>query len=425
MTKKFFPVILLGSILLGGCLPNRVTLEPKKGDPIYNQKNEFLDNYFRFVTPAEYPEFIALSTADDFRKFEENFWKKRDTNPLTPENEFKQLIDSRIADIKNEILANQGILFRAAGGLKGEMAQVYLLYGHPNCSDCIRKLPEGRTHAALIVWYYFDSHNKPLFRYLFYEKFGKTILFKNYTPVLSEDTLFNPIMSPLSYISNGIVISPQDVYEIWLELEFNDPDWAFRGALLEFSFYTDVRIDEALDPPEPASLVMARFKPVMTGQPDDLSGKKFFNNRFFSFIPAELNISKENRPSFSLSVGFANIDWEIKEDKTELSLNLRISFQNKKTGDIKEFAARLFKEFPVQEIEEKIKDGPVNGKAVPIKMSILLDGVRNFASSAKPGSTLRQLINELEPGEYVVNVDLRHSVTKKYSGGWREEMVIR
>ena len=57
-------------------------------------------------------------------------------------------------------------------------------------------------------------------------------------------------------------------------------------------------------------------------------------------------------------------------------------------------------------------------------MEILLDDILNFAQIAKPQQTLGQLIDNLEPGHYIINVDLRHAVTKKSAGGWREEIII-
>ena len=161
--------------------------------------------------------------------------------------------------------------------------------------------------------------------------------------------------------------------------------------------------------------VTAKKKPSFLGQPEDLSDKKFLNNSYHSFIPAELKINKDNRPSFTLITGYSDLDWEVRGDQAEFVLDLRISFQNKETLAIKEFSARLLKAKPLDEVEKK--------RSIVI-MEILLDDILNFAQIAKPQQTLGQLIDNLEPGHYIINVDLRHAVTKKSAGGWREEIII-
>lgn len=427
MARNLFFVVLISCCMsLGGCFSLKsVSVDPRSSDPLYKQKSEFLNRYFFFVTEAESKEFIALATPESFDKFTEEFWKKRDINPLTPENEFKDIIDQRIRDIENEVLALDGVLFKAHGGLRGEVAHVYLFYGRPNCPDCIRKLSEGRYHTDLMVWYYFDARDKPVFRFLFYNNFGVTKLFRNYVPVLSEQALFNTTASPLKEISNRIVTDVQDLYYLWEELDQEDQDWAFRGALFEFSYYSDVHIDDYLDAPEPAALTAARSKPAIIGQPEDLSERKFLYSSSNSFIPAQLEISKDGEPHFILLIGYSDVDWEINGETAEAVLDLRMSFQNKSTRAIEEFAARLSIKLPREQVENKRNGAVVGGKLVPIIMKIHIDGIENFVRPAEYRPNLRELVGFLEPGQYIVNVDLRHKVTKKYAGGWREEFTIK
>ena len=98
-------------------------------------------------------------------------------------------------------------------------------------------------------------------------------------------------------------------------------------------------------------------------------------------------------------------------------MDLRISFQNKTIKNIKEFSVRLLNVKSRQEVEIKKRNSVI--------MSIPLDGIQNFARPEKPQETLRQLVDSLEPGTYIVNVDLRHPVTKKSAGGWREEITVK
>lgn len=438
MTRKLLVAILMVfSVISLGCGGKRVKVDPN--DPVWKYKQEFLLNYGFFVTNKEIVSYYQdalgiagkekeifenLKTIEDIDKFIEVFMKVRDYDPNTPENEFKATIDQRIQDIKNEIFSADMDIpltrFDRNGGLKGDLAHVYLLYGMPHFKA---KLSQGGNHVELMVWYYFDFQGKPIFKFLFYDKYGLVRLFKNHMPG-NADNLFNPLISPLKEISNRFVNTPEELYEVWRELELKDPEWAFIGALLQFSYYSDVVIEGggtkrlgALDPPAPAVLTAARFKPTILGQPDDLTKREFINNSYHSFIPVKLEITKDSRPSFNLVLGYKDIDWELKGDNAEFVLDLRISFQNKMTKDIKEFSVRLLGLKPRTEVALKIRNS--------VMITISLDGIQNFARPEEPQQVLRQLIESLEPGAYVVNVDLRHPVTKKSAGGWREEIVVK
>ena len=433
MKYKILAVLILMAASLGGCGGKVINLNPASGDLIYKQKSDFLRKYFYFVTPAEREGFVALATVQDFDKFVNDFWKRRDTDPLTPENEFKDIVDSRLKDIENEIFATDSDILgtRFRNDLRSDLAHVYLLYGMPHYKA---KLSEGKTYVDLMVWYYFDAQGKPLFRFLFYQKYGDVRLFRNHMPVLIESMLFDPLISPLKEIANWFGISTsEELYQIWQELELKDIGWAFRSALFEFSYYPDIvmeggsdKIFGALDPPEPAALTAEKFEPVITGQPEDVADRQFINSQFNSFIPAEFNITGSDRPSFSIVVGYASVDWEIKNENAETAWDLRMSFQNKQDKNVKEFLVRLTIVKPHEEVESKRKGVSVaNGLIAPVVMDISLDGIQDFTRK-EPRATLREFIDkELKPGIYILNVDLRHAVTKKSVGGWREEIVIK
>ena len=433
MKYKILAVLILMAASLGGCGGKVINLNPASGDLIYKQKSDFLRKYFYFVTPAEREGFVALATVQDFDKFVNDFWKRRDTDPLTPENEFKDIVDSRLKDIENEIFATDSDILgtRFRNDLRSDLAHVYLLYGMPHYKA---KLSEGKTYVDLMVWYYFDAQGKPLFRFLFYQKYGDVRLFRNHMPVLIESMLFDPLISPLKEIANWFGISTsEELYQIWQELELKDIGWAFRSALFEFSYYPDIvmeggsdKIFGALDPPEPAALTAEKFEPVITGQPEDVADRQFLSSQFNSFIPAEFNITGDGRPSFNIVIDYAAVDWEVKNENVETVWNLRMSFQNKLSKNIKEFEVRLTLVKPGEEVESKRKGVPaVNGLTAPVVMDISLDGIQVF-SQKESQLTLREFIDkELEPGTYILNVDLRHAVTKKFVGGWREEIVIK
>src|SRR3989344_8138885 len=201
--------IIVAMVFVAGCaVGKRVNIDPS--NPVYKPKSEFEVNYGLFITPNEEKNgyaagfcpglaeletvkpFNEIDTLAEFLKFEKCFWEIRDTDPNTPENEFKELIDGRIQDIKNEIFATDldipGTRFEINGGLKGDLAHVYLLWGVPHFKE---KLPVNRNvfRFELMAWYYFYD-GRVLASFLFYENYGRVRLFKEHAPLFGFETLF-------------------------------------------------------------------------------------------------------------------------------------------------------------------------------------------------------------------------------------------
>ncbi len=415
--------VLSFAIVITGCGPKRVNTAP---DPVQVSKREFLDRYGFFITDNEmkkgYPElkepirpFKEIDTEYEMNRFETHFWEIRDTDPKTPENEFRDQIDERIVDIQNEIFWGdpdiQGTRFDKNGGLRGDMAHIYLLYGAPSYKE---KMNEGAYHGDLMVWYYIDQNEKPLFRFLFYSKIsGSNKVFRNYTGYL-EDTL--------KELSSRGFLSIDELNEMWDELLRSDTSGAFRAAMFEFSYYTDVTVDKALESPEPVALTAQRAKPVALGQPADLEGHTFLvKSPYHSFLPAFLRLGtnpNNGNPSFALFPGFSDVDWELKDGKAEAVFDLRISFQNKATRSVKEFMTRLVINSPPDTDPQTFLNDR-KGQHFPLA----LDTTRNWTDPEKP--TLRQVIDQqLASGTYIVNIYFEHALTKKYVA-WREEVTVK
>ncbi|MBI2674548.1 MAG: hypothetical protein HYX22_02325 [Candidatus Yanofskybacteria bacterium] len=438
-------------LLLSGCAGKKIKIDPS--NPVYGPKNDFERDYGFFITPDEKkngyaagfclglarPEtiqpFNEIDTLAEFRKFEKCFWDIRDTNTQTSQNEFKVLIDGRLKDIENEIFASDidipGTRFQGpSGGLKGDLAHVYLLWGAPAPGNKA-KLNKGSYHTELTVWYYFFN-NRVLFSFLFYNDHGRVRLFKEYGALFGLD-LFDPLASPLRLIGNRPANTREEMMEIWNELEYNDPEEIFRNALFRFSSYKDWVVENgngkdkfgAIDPPIPIMLAAKRFRPTILGQPNIPEGTELFENGYHSFIPVDLQIAADpigGRPSFSFTVAYADLDWEVKDKTAEAVLNVRISFQNKKTRALDEFETRVVFKGPRQAVESLIRGkNPKTGE--PNSRTVDLNGMMNFAAG-KDQATLRQLIDGFEQSEYVVNIYFQHTLTKKYNT-WREEIEIK
>ena len=436
---RILAALIILSIIASGCAGKRINFEPKPDDPIYKEKTEFLRSHFHLVTPAEGEQFILLATVEQFKKFEDDFWKKRDTDPNTPENEYKDRIDSRLKDIENEIffgdVDTSGVRFDTNGGLRGDMAHVYILYGMPSFKA---RIPEGNRHVELMVWYYVDYRSRPLMRFLFYKDGGRMRLFKNHLSIVSEEYLFNPAFSPLRELSNrpGLVTA-EEMYLLWNEIISKDEvifldayrELAFTTAFFEFSYYTELEkgvrwtIDKALEPPEPAAITAARSKPSIIGQPNIPKGSELTENGYSSFLPSYLRTSAgPDNPTFlMLTILRKNLDWVKQENEAKpyaTNLNLRISFQNKKTRKLTEFVSYFRFELSQAEFDRRDDKGELFGVSVVFPLTL-----QSF-DGEKLGPTLGETVKQLEPGEYVVNIYLQHTITKKYNT-WREEIVIK
>jgi len=422
-------------LLSSGCIGKRINFEPKSGDPIYEEKKDFYDKYFRLVTENEkrygYPDlpepirpFGEIDNSDEFSKFKEHFWHIRDTNPNTPENEFKELVDGRLRNVENEIFAADidipQTFFSRNGGLRGDLAHVYLLYGAPNYKD---KMSGDTTHVDLMVWYYIDIDNRVLMAFLFYEKYDRFRIFRN------QEIAALDIKVVLKEISTSGAFTSDEGYQlIWDELLLKDPEGAFIRAMFSFSDYSHLNkntkwtIDEALKPPEPASLTAERFKPTILGQPNIPEGTELFESGYRSFLPAyvRINVRSDNLTFLMVVILRKNVDWA-KQDNEEkpyaANLNLRISFQNKKTLKLTEFTSYFRFELSQVEFDKRDDKGELFGSSVIFPVALQYFDGENF------GPTLGETLKQLEPGEYVVNIYLQHTLTKK-DNALREEIVI-
>jgi len=91
------------------------------------------------ITPEEKRAFMMLSSDDQREQFIDVFWRTRDTNPATSENEYRAEHYARIA------YANQNFAFGDMAGWQTDRGRIYITHGKP---DEIRKGIAGE------VWVY-------------------------------------------------------------------------------------------------------------------------------------------------------------------------------------------------------------------------------------------------------------------------------
>ncbi|HBB87384.1 MAG TPA: GWxTD domain-containing protein [Blastocatellia bacterium] len=126
-----FPLLLAGGSIFGFAQDPRQTQDPMEKPR--NVKTELKKAYKDWlekdvtyvITDEERKAFKKLATDDEREKFIEEFWRRRDPDPDTDENEFKEEYYERIA-YANEHFAS-GI-----PGWKSDRGRIWIMYGKPD-----------------------------------------------------------------------------------------------------------------------------------------------------------------------------------------------------------------------------------------------------------------------------------------------------
>ncbi len=105
----------------------------------------FFDQCKYIASVDEIDQYAKLTTVNGKREFLYNFWKKRDPEPSTKENEFKDEYLKRIDYVERHF----GTMNRH--GYKTDRGRVYLMYGE---YDQIDRFPNPTNRKPYEIWYY-------------------------------------------------------------------------------------------------------------------------------------------------------------------------------------------------------------------------------------------------------------------------------
>jgi GWxTD domain-containing protein len=134
--KAAFRLAILLSVLISGSLTLFAQNTQKSQDPMDKPRNvkpelkkaykDWLDKDVTYIiTDEERKAFKKLQTDDERERFIEEFWRRRDPDPDTDENEFKEEYYERIA-YANEHFSS-GI-----PGWKSDRGRIWIMYGKPD-----------------------------------------------------------------------------------------------------------------------------------------------------------------------------------------------------------------------------------------------------------------------------------------------------
>jgi len=133
-----FPLLMAGASLFGFAQDPRQAQDPMEKPrnvkpELKKAYKDWLDKDVTYIiTDEERKAFKKLATDDEREKFIEEFWRRRDPDPDTDENEYKEEYYERIA-YANEHFAS-GI-----PGWKSDRGRIWIMYGKPD---------ERETHPA-------------------------------------------------------------------------------------------------------------------------------------------------------------------------------------------------------------------------------------------------------------------------------------
>jgi len=180
MTSKKSPSAVVIFILLAlfsffntGSGQESTQSEKKKPEPLSEWSKQWLEEVVPYIiTETEKRIFKNLPTEVERGKFIANFWKRKDPNPETPENEFKIEYYKRIA------LANKFFGVSGIDGWRTDRGKIYILLGPP--SEIQRDFSQSASsfstfHGPKETWNYWGLSNPRLpynLEFTFVDKFG-------------------------------------------------------------------------------------------------------------------------------------------------------------------------------------------------------------------------------------------------------------
>ncbi|MDP2209672.1 MAG: GWxTD domain-containing protein [Bacteroidota bacterium] len=137
------------------------------------------------ITDAEKKQFGKLTELDAKRKFLYDFWKRRDIDPSTTINEFKEEYMQRVEYVKQTYSAS----FKK--GWKTDRGRVYIVYGPP---DDIERYPSSYDAEPYEIWNYNSIQNGVIF--IFIDRAGQgdyRLGHSNHRNELQDENWYNQI----------------------------------------------------------------------------------------------------------------------------------------------------------------------------------------------------------------------------------------
>jgi len=195
LKKHIFTSLFLCMIFLFPALGNPKKKSPK--DLPENHRAWLQEEVVYIITPKEKDVFLQLESDREREMFIKAFWKQRDPNPNTPENEYKEEHYRRISYV------NQTFGRTSPGpGWRTERGRIYITLGEPNM---IERFENESEIYPIIIWFYSGMAEYGLpnsFNVAFFKRSGMGE-YEMYSPIKfgPQRLLVNFKGDPMDYLS--------------------------------------------------------------------------------------------------------------------------------------------------------------------------------------------------------------------------------
>ncbi len=344
-----------------------------------------------FILDREKDVFLSLETLEERERFIEAFWRKRDPNPATPQNEFKEELYRRI-EFANSTLG----LEAPRPGWATDRGRMYITLGKPRS---IERYEGYNQIVSSELWFYEGDASKGLPSYF------NLIFFRRNN--FGEYRLYNPAADGPAALRAGLG-SPSSIDLVETLAVLNRVSPALARASL------------SLDPSDPADfvhgqpslgndLLMARIyestrRAIRTDYLDawERYGKKVNVEYSFNYVPSRsifaVLAGPENKPfvNYSIEIDPGNFTLEADDDGSRFYTTLDVTLEVSDRAGVLVMASQN---------ETYLELSPSRLKEVMAS---------SFAYQAN---------FPLVPGDYSINVILRNRVSKQYAVAERDVRV--
>ena len=384
--KKTLSLVTL-AILLG------LAPVPLRGDDRVDRLSEAHRTWLErdvpyIITEREREVFLSLDTIEERDRFIGAFWKKRDPNPATPENEFRDEHYARL-EYANTYLGRD--TFRE--GWQTDRGRYYIILGKPRE---IQRFEGYRELVPIELWFYQGDPRLgiPSFFYLMFFKRNSIGEFELYNPVIDgpqallTSSQFLPGSDSRAAIRALREISPE-LATASLSFDTSDPPDLSGGRP---AIGNDIMIARILDSPKRA--IRTDYADAWMRYGNRVSAEYSFN-----FVPSRSSFAVFAEPGgtplvhYSVELDPDNFALETDEDRSKFYTTLDVSIEARNADDVVVIAS----------------DKEVYVELSPSQMQQV---------QALPFAYQDDF--PLVPGDYTVTVIVRNRVVQQYTVAERE-----
>lgn len=296
---------------------------------IQNIEGELAPEHRRFIeqeavyiiAPRERDVFAELTTYEERARFIETFWERRDPNPATPENEFRDEHFRRF-DYVNDWYGRGTYL----DGWRTDQGRMFIILGEPRS---IQKWEDENDIVPSELWFYSGSPKNglpPNFYLLFFQE--------NY---VGEYELYNPVADGPEKLVRGATAFQADKAVAMQTLKLASPELAHASLTFDLAETVDFNNPS---PSLAAGILIDRIQdsPHRAVRTDYVDAWLRYGNRVsaeysFNFVPSRgaftVLIGPELTPfvHYGIELDPANFSFESDEDGTRFYTTLDITVE--------------------------------------------------------------------------------------------------